>query len=113
MPVGSIVLTMIPLLVAIAAAIGLIARIVPAPTEHALGATAAALVGFVIFQSIAGLVFLISNALRIRGGYVSRVRTLDLRLTRLWLDYTALSGLLALGLFVALPALVGTLELHP
>ncbi len=112
-PMGSVLLAMLALLVAIVAAVGLIARIVPAPTDHALGATAAALVAFVIFQGIAGLVFLVSNALRIRGGHVSRVRTLDLRLTRLWLDYTALASLVALGLFVAFPKLVGLLELQP
>ncbi|MBU8975869.1 MULTISPECIES: cytochrome c oxidase subunit I [unclassified Lysobacter] len=113
MPMGSVAMTILALLVAIFAGMGLIARIVPAPTEHALGATASALVGFVIFHAIAGLVFLISNLLRMRGGYVSQRRTLDLRLTRGWLDYTAVTGLIALGLFIALPGLVGVLELHP
>ena len=42
-----------------------------------------------------------------RGG------SLDLRLTRLWLDYTAVTGAIAIGLVLALPALVAMLGARP
>jgi cytochrome c oxidase subunit I+III len=37
----------------------------------------------------------------------------DLRLTRLWLDYTAVTAVIAIGLVLALPALVGILGMRP
>ena len=39
--------------------------------------------------------------------------SLDLRLTRLWLDYTLMTGVIALGLVLALPALVAMLGARP
>ena len=101
---------MATLVVAIAADVELIADVVPHPREHALGATAAALLGYVAFHAGVGLLFLISNLLRRGAGRISARRSLDLRLTRLWLDYTASTGAIALGLVLALPALVGMLE---
>jgi cytochrome c oxidase subunit I+III len=53
-----------------------------------------------------GLLFLVSNLLRLGAGRVSLLRSLDLRLTRLWLDYAALTAVIALGLVLALPLLV-------
>ena len=50
-----------------------------------------------------GLLFLISNFLRLAAGFISPRRLTDLRLTRLWLDYTASTGAIALGLVLALP----------
>jgi cytochrome c oxidase subunit I+III len=103
--------------VALAGSIGavaaLIAGVVPHPREHALGATAAALLGFVGFHAFIGLAFLLSNVLRIAAGRVSPKRNVDLRLTRLWLDYTAVTGAIAIGLVLALPALVATLGARP
>ena len=113
MPLAWIGLAMAALIAAIAAAVGLISDISPSPTDHALGATSSALMGFVIFHAFVGLLFLLSNLLRIRGGYVSARRRLDLRLTRLWVDYTAATGVIALALMVALPSLVGLLKIQP
>ncbi|HJW46357.1 MAG TPA: cbb3-type cytochrome c oxidase subunit I, partial [Lysobacter sp.] len=113
MPLAWIALAMLALIAAIAAAVGLISGISPAPSDHALGATSSALMGFVIFHAFVGLLFLISNVLRIRAGYVSARRRLDLRLTRLWIDYTSATGVIALGLLVALPRLVGLLDIQP
>jgi cytochrome c oxidase subunit I+III len=86
---------------------------VPAPREHALGATAAALLGYVCFHATIGLAFLLSNVLRIAAGRVSPKRSVDLRLTRLWLDYTTVTGVIAIGLVLALPSLVATLGARP
>jgi cytochrome c oxidase subunit I+III len=55
----------------------------------------------------------ISNALRLRAGFISPSRRLDLRLTRVWADYTAVVGAVALVLVLSLPALVGALEVRP
>jgi cytochrome c oxidase subunit I+III len=90
----------------------LIGGISPNPREHAIGATAAALLGYVGFHAIVGLLFVLSNALRIAAGCVAPKRLVDLRLTRLWLEYSAVTGAIAIGLVLALPALVATLGAH-
>jgi len=71
------------------------------------------LLGYIAVHAGIGLLFLISNVLRIGAGFVSARRNIDLRLTRLWLEYTAVTGAIAVGLVLALPALVGVLELRP
>jgi cytochrome c oxidase subunit I+III len=110
---GWIGLAMLALVAAIAADAGLIGGIVPPPREHALGATAAALLGYVALHAGIGLLFLVSNLLRIAAGFVSPRRRLDLRLTRLWLDYTVVVGAIAIGLVLALPSLVAMLPARP
>jgi cytochrome c oxidase subunit I+III len=110
---GWIGLAMLALLVAIAAYGGLIGGVVPRPTEHALGATAAALLFYVALHAGIGLLFLVSNVLRLGAGLISPRRSLDLRLTRLWLDYTMMTGAIALGLVLALPTLVAVLGARP
>jgi cytochrome c oxidase subunit I+III len=110
---GWIGLAVLALLAAIAAAVGLIVGLAPHPREHALGATAAALLGYVALHAGIGLLFLVSNFLRIGAGFVASRRVLDLRLTRLWLDYTLVTGAIAIGLVLALPALVTMLEARP
>lgn len=106
---GWIGLAALGLIVAITLVVGLISGTVPRPTEHALGATAAALLAFVAIHAAIGVLFLLSNLLRLGAGFVSSRRSLDLRLTRLWLDYTLVTGVVALGLVLALPVLVSTL----
>jgi len=112
-PQGWIGLAAVVLLAAIAAIVALIGGVVPYPREHALGATAAALLGYVALHAGIGLLFLLSNLLRLASGRISPRRTLDLRLSRLWLDYTAVTGLVAFGLVLALPALVAMLGARP
>jgi len=110
---GWISLAMLALIAAIAAEVALIGGVIPHPLEHALGATAAALIGFAVVHAGIGALFLVSNLLRIGAGFVSPRRLTDLRLTRLWIDYTALTTALALGLVLALPALTGMLGARP
>src|SRR5262245_59926526 len=104
--VGWTAIAMLALVIAIAGDVGLIAGVIPRPREHALGATAAALLGYIAFHAGVGLLFLTSNLLRRGIGRISARRSLDLRLTRLWLDYSALTAAIALGLVLALPFLV-------
>jgi cytochrome c oxidase subunit I+III len=110
---GWIGLAAVALLAGIAAIVVLIGGTVPRPREHALGATAVALLGYVALHAGIGLLFLASNLMRVAAGFVSPRRLIDLRLTRLWLDYTAVTGAIAVGLVVALPALVGMLGARP
>jgi cytochrome c oxidase subunit I+III len=112
-PRAGLALAFVALLIAIATDVWLIRGIVPSPTEHALGATAAALLGYVALHAGIGILFLISNAMRLRAGLISPRRLLDLRLTRLWVDYTAVTGTIALGLVLALPFLVAILTQRP
>jgi len=91
----------------------LIGGITPRPAEHAVGATAAALLGFIGIHAGIGLAFLLSNVLRIGAGRISSIRIVDLRLTRLWLDYSAVTGAIAIGLVLALPSLVAMLGARP
>lgn len=112
-PHGWIGLTAVLLVASMAMLVMLIGDIVPHPREHALGATAAALLAYVVFHAGVGLVFLVSNVLRASAGFLSPRRSIDLRLTRLWLDYTAVTGIIAMALFLALPMLTGTLEQRP
>jgi len=110
---GWIGLAVLALLAAIAAAVGQIAGVVPDPRVHALGATAAALIGYVVLHAGIGLLFLISNSLRLGAGFISPRRVLDLRLTRLWLDYTLVTGVIAMGLVLATPVLVTVMGVRP
>ncbi len=104
---------MLALVAAIAALVVLIGGVIPNPREHALGATAAALLAFVVLHAGIGVLFLISNFLRIGAGFISPRRLTDLRLTRLWIDYTAVTAAIALGLVLALPHLAAMLEGRP
>ena len=110
---GWIGLTALALVVALAADVALIAGVTPNPREHALGATAAALLSYVALHAGIGLLFLISNVLRLGAGFISPRRLTDLRLTRLWIDYTMVTGLIALVLVLALPSLVAMLGARP
>jgi len=101
------------LLAAIGAVVVLIGNVIPHPREHALGATTAALLAYVALHAGIGLLFLLSNVMRLAGGFVSPRRLIDLRLTQLWIDYTTVTGVLAIGLVLALPALVGMLGMRP
>jgi len=106
-------LAALALLAAVVAVVEMIASVTPHPGEHALGATASVLLGYVALHAGAGLLFLFSNFQRIGNGHISQRRFTDLRLTRLWLDYTLATGIVALGLVLALPALVTVLGARP
>jgi cytochrome c oxidase subunit I+III len=98
---------------AIGAAVVLIGNVIPHPREHALGVTAAALFGYVVLLAGIGLLFLLGNFMRLTAGFISPRHLIDLRLTRLWLDYTAVTGAIATGLVLASPTRVGILGMRP
>lgn len=106
-------LTAIALIAAVAAFVEMILGVTPHPREHALGATASVLLGYVALHAGAGLLFLFSNFQRIRNGYISQRRHSDLRLTQFWVHYTLVTGIIALGLVLALPTLVTVLGGRP
>ena len=109
-PLVWIALAAVALIVTVTITVTLIESVIPHPREHALGATAAALLGYVALHALLGLLFIFSNLLRVAAGFVSPRRLGDLRLTKLWLDYTAVSGLMVVGLVLSLPALIGLHE---
>ncbi|SFN46538.1 cytochrome c oxidase subunit I [Variovorax sp. OV329] len=110
---GWMALGALALVAAATGAIQMILGVTPHPRTHALGATASVLLGYVALHAGAGLLFLASNFQRVRNGYISRRRFTDLRLTRLWLDYTLVTAVIAVGLVLSLPALVGVLGVRP
>jgi cytochrome c oxidase subunit I+III len=112
-PWGWLGLTAIALLAAVSQVVQLIMGVTPDPGRHALGSTACVLLGYVVLHAGVGLLFLASNAQRIGNGYISPRRFNDLRLTRLWLDYTLVTGIIAIGLVLTLPALVTVLGARP
>lgn len=77
-----------------AAAIGVA---IPGPETHAASASALAVVVYVGLHAAIGGIFASYCLWRWYSGYVSEVRSLDLRIARLWHDYTALAGLIGLG----------------
>jgi cytochrome c oxidase subunit I+III len=92
--------------VALAALVLLILLALPDPRAHAYSAVNFALLGYGCLHVGIALLFLISNAQRLASGYISARRSMDLRLTRMWQDYTATTGVLAVLLVLALPLLV-------
>ncbi|MCB0183854.1 MAG: hypothetical protein KDE31_06300, partial [Caldilineaceae bacterium] len=101
------------LVAALVVVIILIGGIVPHPREHALAATNAALLGYVALHSFIGLLFMLSNVLRFNAGRISALRLTDLRLSRLWLDYTATTAAVAMCLILILPTLAAMLKVRP
>ncbi len=98
---------------AVTGIVGAILAGLPDPRSHAHPATVFMLVGYIGLHAYVGLLFLVSNALRYRAGYLSARRRLDLRLTRVWQDYTAVSGIVILLVVLALPALAPLAEGRP
>ncbi|APT59591.1 cytochrome c oxidase subunit I [Roseomonas gilardii] len=77
-------------------------RLVPDPTAHAVGALGAALLAYAALHAALGLLFAGFGLYRGYAGYLSPRRGLDLRIGRLWHDYTAMTGAMALLAAMAL-----------
>jgi len=78
-------------------------------TLHAHQATVFVLYAYAGLHTTVGLIFAGHGAVRLRGGYLSAVRSIDLRIGRLWHDYAAASGLVVLAASFVLPLLAGSL----
>ncbi len=76
---------------------------IPDVTRHAYAATALALLAYVALHCGVGIVFSLYGIWRSRAGYVSPARALDISIAAPWHGYTALTGIAALALLVALP----------
>ncbi|TVQ34357.1 MAG: cytochrome c oxidase subunit I [Geminicoccaceae bacterium] len=95
----------------LAAGVGLLRLLtdaLPDPTAHGYAAVTFVLLAYVLLHVAIAALFLLSNAMRFAAGYLSPKRQLDLRLTRLWQDYTAATGLIALALALGLRELALT-----
>ncbi len=94
-------------LICASVALAVTLRHLPDPRGHAYAAASFVLLAYIGLHLFIGLLFVVSTVLRLQSGYISPRRNLDLRLTRLWLDYTLATGLVATGIVLVLPHLSG------
>lgn len=83
-------------------------QMVPDPTGHAYAATTAAILVYAGLHAALGILFAGYGWYRSLSGYVSVRRNLDLRIGRLWHDYTAVAGMVALIMVYGLPKVIGS-----
>lgn len=93
-----------------AAAFAALAAGVPDPTAHAQQATAFFIFAHAGAKAGFGALLAVYGLWRDRAGYLSAARSLDLRIGRLWHDYAAASGLVALAAAALLAFLAGSVE---
>ncbi|MGV3651454.1 MAG: hypothetical protein ACO1OK_08520, partial [Devosia sp.] len=82
----------------------------PDPKGHASGAVCLALIIYAVVHCGVGCLLSINTLLRIGGGFVSATRNVDFRLGRAWADFTLVTGVVALGLVLGVPALAEVLR---
>jgi cytochrome c oxidase subunit I+III len=73
------------------------------PQAHAHVALSAMLAGYVSLHAFLGGVFAVHVFFRCRAGYVSPMRSLDVRILWQWWIYTAVGGLLVFALLQLVP----------
>ncbi|MFN4171768.1 MAG: cytochrome c oxidase subunit I [Pseudorhodobacter sp.] len=95
----SLVLTML-------AVVALIRFALPDPRSHGYGAASFALLAYVCLHLGIAALFVVSNFTRLRSGFTGPRRDHDLRLTRAWQDFTAATGIFAVGFVLILPYLM-------
>jgi len=78
------------------------------PTAHAYNATVTVLAGYAGIHATLAALWSGYALLRVRAGFVSRLRSLDLQLLWLWWAYTALAGALILACLVLAPRVLPT-----
>ncbi len=106
-PVAGLLLALAGALIATVTLATQITTGVAAPTTHAYAAVTTFLLGYCALHAALTGVMAGFGLLRWQRGFVSRKRSLDLRIIRLWTGYTTVVTLVALGLVYALPALFG------
>ncbi|MBS9719320.1 cytochrome c oxidase subunit I [Tianweitania sp. BSSL-BM11] len=87
---------------ACAALVWIIAVDVVDPTQHAHQATLFALLGYAVLHAGVGCILALYGLQRQRSGKLSPIRNLDLRIGKLWHDYAAVAGLVALVAVIVL-----------
>lgn len=90
-------------LVALAALAALAVLDAPSPQGHAYAAITMAVIGYVMLHVLLGVLFGAYAIARCRAGYVSAVRSADIRGVAIWQLYTAVSGLGGLALIILAP----------
>ncbi|MGY6532855.1 cytochrome c oxidase subunit I [Glycocaulis sp.] len=79
----------------------------PSPVSHAYGAITMAVIGYVMLHVLLGVLFSVYGLARSRFGYVSPVRSADMRGVDIWQAYAAITGLAALALITLMPGAFG------
>ncbi len=79
----------------------------PPPASHAYAAVVAFTAGYLALHAAIGSMLAGFVALRGRAGFLSPQRTLDLRILRLWWDYTVAAGAVVLLALFGLPEIGG------
>jgi cytochrome c oxidase subunit I+III len=87
------------------AALLLLAMAVPAPTRHALPATATVILLYAALHAAVGVVLAGYGLARWRSGHLSPLRSLDLRLAVPWQGYSLGAGAVGIAAAAALPRL--------
>ncbi|ASY66947.1 Cytochrome c oxidase polypeptide I (plasmid) [Sinorhizobium sojae CCBAU 05684] len=95
--IGWLALTGFAHLVAAATLLWLAMAALPDPRSHALVSSVFVVLTYAALRSGLGIVISGYGIWRIRSGYVSQRRNVDLRLGRLWHDFSAVTGLAAAG----------------
>jgi cytochrome c oxidase subunit I+III len=110
LPRGAVVGTALALVVALAAhvaaatALATLALAIPAPHDHALGASSLVLTTYALFHATLAAVFAAYGLWRLRTLHLAPTRAADLRTCALWHGYTAATGIAAIALVHALAA---------
>ncbi|MCJ8520042.1 cytochrome c oxidase subunit I+III [Pseudorhizobium tarimense] len=79
---------------------------VPDPRRHAAAASIFVVFAYAALHALMGFVFAVYGIWRVRGGFVSRRRSLDLRLGSLWHAFSAATGITAAAFPFVLTSLV-------
>ena len=102
-----ILILLFALKIVVMSILAIIAFKLPDPQTHAYSAANFVLISYVILHLFVGVLFTVSNFIRLKTGYVSPKRNLDLRLTQLWTNYTVATGTIAISIVLILPYITG------
>ncbi|MEO3997152.1 cytochrome c oxidase subunit I [Mesorhizobium sp. CAU 1732] len=83
------------------------------PTGHAHHATVFVILAYAALHTAVGTIFAVYGLWRLKAGYLSARRSLDLRIGKLWHDYTAIVGIIALVGTSLMAILAGVPEIQP
>ncbi|QOC21694.1 cytochrome c oxidase subunit I [Wenzhouxiangella sp. AB-CW3] len=106
-PVSALILALAGGLIATAGLTMQLVNDVAEPTSHAYAAVTSFLLGYLTLHAFIAAMMGIYALLRWRAGFISPLRSLDLRVIRLWALYTALVTLIGVALVHGLPPLLG------
>ena len=81
----------------------MVAAQLPSATSHAYVSTTLVLLCYAGLHIATAGVLAAYVALRCRAGYVSRIRSLEPAVLRLWCDYTAIVGVVVMAALYGLP----------